>query len=54
MLLGGKVLDIHKAGVPKVHFHVLRHTHAINLLAKDVNVKIISERLKVIETSKSH
>lgn len=54
MLLGGKVLDIHKAGVPKVHFHDLRHTHAINLLAKDVNVKIISERLKVIETSKSH
>nr|WP_255289226.1 tyrosine-type recombinase/integrase [Bacillus cereus] len=47
-------MDIHKAGVPKVHFHDLRHTHATILLAKEVNVKIISERLKVIEISKSH
>lgn len=36
---------IQKAAVPKIHFHDLRHTHATLLLAKGVNVKVISERL---------
>nr|WP_255287518.1 tyrosine-type recombinase/integrase [Bacillus thuringiensis] len=36
---------IKKAAVPKIRFHVLRHTHITLLLAKGVNVKIISERL---------
>ncbi|RKF45300.1 integrase [Bacillus wiedmannii] len=36
---------IQKAAVPKVRFHDLRHTHATLLLAKGVNVKVISERL---------
>lgn len=31
--------------VPKIRFHNLRHTHATLLLAKGVNVKLISERL---------
>nr|WP_247597475.1 tyrosine-type recombinase/integrase [Bacillus cereus] len=34
-----------KAAVPKFHFHDLCHTHATLLLAKGVNVKVISERL---------
>ena len=29
----------------KIHFHTLRHTHASMLLAKGVNVQIVSERL---------
>ncbi len=36
---------IKKAAVPKIRFHDLRHTHITLLLAKGVNVKIISERL---------
>lgn len=36
---------IKKAAVPKIRFHDLRHTHATLLLAKGVNVKVISERL---------
>ena len=36
---------IKKATVPKICFHDLRHTHATLLLAKDVNEKVISERL---------
>ncbi|MDR4148582.1 site-specific integrase [Bacillus thuringiensis] len=36
---------IQKAAVPKICFHDLRHTHATLLLAKGVNVKVISERL---------
>ncbi|WP_413790609.1 tyrosine-type recombinase/integrase [Bacillus thuringiensis] len=36
---------IQKAAVPKIRFHDLRHTHATLLLAKGVNVKVISERL---------
>lgn len=36
---------IEKATVPKIQFHDLRHTHATLLLAKGVNVKVISERL---------
>ncbi|MCU5101263.1 tyrosine-type recombinase/integrase [Bacillus cereus] len=34
-----------KAVVPKIQLHDLRHIHAILLLAKGVNVKVISERL---------
>lgn len=30
---------------PKIRFHDLRHTHATMLLSKDVNPKIVSERL---------
>nr|WP_207215593.1 tyrosine-type recombinase/integrase [Bacillus albus] len=38
--------DVHKAAaVPKVRFHDLRHTHAMLLQDKGVNIKIISERL---------
>ena len=36
---------IKEAAVPKIRFHDLRHTHATLLLAKGVNVKVISERL---------
>lgn len=36
---------IKKAAVPKIRFHNLRHTYATLLLAKGVNVKVISERL---------
>jgi len=36
---------IKKAAVPKIRFHDLRHTHATLLLAKGVNVKVISEQL---------
>jgi len=32
-------------GYPKIRFHDLRHTHATMLLSKDVNPKIVSERL---------
>ncbi|MCU4844490.1 tyrosine-type recombinase/integrase [Bacillus cereus] len=39
-------MDVHKAAaVPKVCFHDLCHTHATLLQDKDVNIKIISERL---------
>jgi len=34
-----------KAGVPRVNFHALRHTHASLLMAANVHPKIISERL---------
>ena len=33
------------ADVPQIRFHDLRHTHATLLLAKGINVKVISERL---------
>ncbi|AZV44875.1 integrase [Peribacillus asahii] len=33
------------ADVPQIRFHDLRHTHATMLLAKGINVKVISERL---------
>lgn len=36
---------IKKAAVPKIRFHDLCHTHATLLLAKGVNMKVISERL---------
>jgi len=36
---------IKAAGVPKIRFHDLRHTHATMLLAQGVHAKVISERL---------
>jgi len=36
---------ITKAGVPKIRFHDLRHTHATFLLQEGVHPKIVSERL---------
>lgn len=36
---------IEKAGVKKIRFHDLRHTHASLLLKQGVNPKIVSERL---------
>ena len=33
------------AGVSRLHFHGLRHTHAILLLRRGVPVKVVSERL---------
>lgn len=34
-----------KAGLPRIRFHDLRHTHATLLLLKGENVKVVSERL---------
>jgi integrase len=34
-----------RAGVPRVRFHDLRHTAATHLLARGVNVKVVSEML---------
>jgi len=34
-----------RAGVPKIPFHALRHTHATIMLKKGVHPKIVSERL---------
>jgi integrase len=36
---------IEKAGVPKIRFHDLRHTHATLMLKQGVHPKIVSERL---------
>lgn len=36
---------IEEAGVPRLRFHSLRHSHATQLLAKGVSVKVVSERL---------
>jgi integrase len=36
---------IEATNVPKIRFHDLRHTHATALLSKEVNIKVISERL---------
>lgn len=36
---------IKKAGVPRITFHSLRHTHATLLMQKGVNMKVVSERL---------
>jgi len=36
---------IHKANVPKIRFHDMRHTHATLLLLQGENPKIVSERL---------
>lgn len=37
--------DVKRADLPHIRFHDLRHTHATLLLSKDINVKVISERL---------
>jgi len=34
-----------RAGVPRVRFHDLRHTHATLLLTQDEHPKVVSERL---------
>ena len=36
---------IQKAGVKKIRFHDLRHTHATMLLKANVNPKIVAERM---------
>ncbi|WP_342026173.1 tyrosine-type recombinase/integrase [Cytobacillus pseudoceanisediminis] len=36
---------IKPADVSNIRFHILRHSHAIILLVRGVNVKVISERL---------
>ena len=36
---------IHRAGLPKIRFHDLRHTHATLALQAGVHPKVISERL---------
>lgn len=38
-------LLIEKAGLPRIRFHDLRHTHASHLLAAGTNIKVVSERL---------
>ncbi|HYL09365.1 MAG TPA: tyrosine-type recombinase/integrase [Candidatus Acidoferrales bacterium] len=34
-----------RAGVPRIRFHDLRHTHASHLLRAGVHPKVVSERL---------
>jgi integrase len=43
----GRAFDrlVAKHGLPEIRLHDLRHTHASHLLAADVNVKIVSDRL---------
>jgi integrase len=36
---------IRKSGLPRVRFHDLRHSHASQLLAAGVNIKVVAERL---------
>ena len=36
---------LRRAGLNYRGFHCLRHTHASNLIAEDINLKLISERL---------
>jgi integrase len=36
---------VHNAGVPRIRFHDLRHTHSSLLLKEGVPVKVVSERL---------
>jgi integrase len=38
-------LTTEKLGLPRIRIHDLRHTHATLLIAQNVNVKLISERL---------
>ena len=38
-----KALDL--AGLPRILFHDMRHTHAILLLEQGENVKVVQERL---------
>lgn len=37
--------DVKAAGLPHIPFHSMRHSHATMLIQKNVNVKLISERL---------
>ena len=43
----GRSMDLitEKAGVPRITFHSLRHTHATLLMENGVNMKVVSERL---------
>lgn len=36
---------IRRAGVPRIRFHDLRHTHATPLLARGINARVVSDRL---------
>jgi integrase len=50
MLTPSKLTDgfrafIRKTGLPRVRFHDLRHSHASQLLAAGVNIKVVAERL---------
>ncbi|WP_374992123.1 site-specific integrase [Paenibacillus sp. LHD-38] len=36
---------LQKSGLPRIRYHDLRHTHASLLILKDINPKIVSERL---------
>ncbi len=36
---------VEKSGLPRIRLHDLRHTHATHLLAANVNVRVVSERL---------
>jgi integrase len=36
---------VHNAGVPKIRFHDLRHTHGSLLIKEGIPVKVVSERL---------
>lgn len=39
------IKDVSRAGLPRIRFHDLRHTHATLLLTMNTNVKVVSERL---------
>ncbi|MDD9265981.1 tyrosine-type recombinase/integrase [Paenibacillus sp. GCM10023248] len=39
------IKNVKASGLPHIRFHDLRHTHATMLIEKNVNVKVISERL---------
>lgn len=39
------IKDVKRSGLPHIRFHDLRHTHATMLIEKNLNVKVISERL---------
>lgn len=36
---------VHNAGVPRIRFHDLRHTHGSLLIKEGIPVKVVSERL---------
>ena len=36
---------VEKSDLPRIRLHDLRHTHATHLLAANVNVRVVSERL---------
>ena len=40
-----KLLDEHKAELPRVRYHDLRHSHATMLLRQGIHPKVVSERL---------